>query len=42
MIGISSSGIRDRVSRGLPIDYLVPGEVERYVIAHGLYRGSSD
>jgi nicotinate-nucleotide adenylyltransferase len=39
MIGISSSGIRDRVSRGLPIDYLVPGEVERYIIAHGLYRG---
>jgi len=39
MIGISSSGIRDRVSRGLPVDYLVPGEVERYIIAHGLYRG---
>ncbi len=38
MIGISSSGIRDRLSRGLPIDYLVPGEVERYIIAHGLYR----
>jgi len=38
MIGISSSGIRDRVSKGLPIDYLVPGEVERYIIAHGLYR----
>jgi len=40
MIGISSSGIRDRVSRGLPIDYLVPGEVERYIIAHGLYRAA--
>lgn len=38
MIGISSSGIRDRVARGLPIDYLVPGEVDRYIIAHGLYR----
>jgi len=38
MIGISSSGIRDRVSKGLPIDYLVPGAVERYIIAHGLYR----
>ncbi len=37
MIGISSSGIRDRVSKGLPIDYLVPGAVERYIIAHGLY-----
>ncbi len=38
MIGISSSGIRDRIARGLPIDYLVPGEVDRYIIAHGLYR----
>jgi len=42
MIGISSSGIRDRVSRGLPIDYLVPGEVERYIIAHSLYRAAGD
>jgi nicotinate-nucleotide adenylyltransferase len=42
MIGISSSGIRDRVSRGMPIDYLVPGEVERYVIAHGLYCSTED
>ena len=42
MIGISSSGIRDRVSRGLPIDYLVPGAVERYIIAHGLYATASD
>lgn len=41
MIGISSSGIRKRVSRGLPIDYLVPGEVEKYIIAHGLY-GEAD
>ena len=40
MIGISSSGIRERVSRGLPIDYLVPGEVEKYIIAHGLYRSN--
>ncbi len=39
MIGISSSGIRERVSCGLPIDYLVPGEVERYIIAHRLYHG---
>ncbi len=39
MIGISSSGIRERVARGLPIDYLVPGEVEKYIVAHGLYRG---
>jgi len=38
MIGISSSGIRDRVAHGLPVDYLVPGAVERYIIAHGLYR----
>ena len=39
MIGISSSGIRERVSRGLPIDYLVPGEVDKYIVAHGLYKG---
>jgi nicotinate-nucleotide adenylyltransferase len=38
MIGISSSGIRERVSRGLPIDYLVPGEVDKYIVAHELYR----
>lgn len=38
MIGISSSGIRDRIANGLPVDYLVPGAVERYIIAHGLYR----
>jgi len=37
MIGISSSGIRERVSKGLPIDYLVPGEVDKYIVAHGLY-----
>jgi len=38
MIGISSSGIRARVSKGLPIDYLVPGEVDKYIVAHGLYK----
>ncbi|MCK5584531.1 nicotinic acid mononucleotide adenylyltransferase, partial [Candidatus Bipolaricaulota bacterium] len=38
MIGISSSGIRERVADGLPIDYLVPGAVEHYIVAHDLYR----
>ncbi|MBN1856040.1 MAG: nicotinate-nucleotide adenylyltransferase [Dehalococcoidia bacterium] len=38
MIGISSSGIRERVAHGLPIDYLVPGAVENYIVAHDLYR----
>ena len=39
MIGISSSGIRERVADGLPIDYLVPGAVENYIVAHDLYCG---
>lgn len=34
---ISSSMIRDRLRIGLPIRYLVPDAVERYVRAHRLY-----
>jgi nicotinate-nucleotide adenylyltransferase len=37
MLDISSSEIRQRVARGLPIDPLVPPEVARYIARHGLY-----
>jgi nicotinate-nucleotide adenylyltransferase len=35
---ISSSDIRDRVQRGLPIRYLTPTSVAVYIEKHGLYR----
>ena len=37
-IEISSSDIRHRVAKGLPIRYLVPSAVEEYIAKHGLYR----
>ena len=37
VIGISSSGIRQRIARGLPIRYLVPAEVEKYITEHEIY-----
>jgi len=36
-VDISSSEIRERVARGLPIGHLVPLKVERYILEHGLY-----
>ncbi len=39
LIGISSSEIRRRRRAGMSIRYLVPPAVERYIAAHGLYRG---
>lgn len=38
-IAISSTDIRTRVRRGLPIRYLVPDAVVRYIKDHGLYGG---
>jgi len=37
-VDASSSGIRERVDGGLPIDGLVPDAVARYIDEHGLYR----
>ncbi|MGH2790995.1 MAG: nicotinate-nucleotide adenylyltransferase [Actinomycetota bacterium] len=36
-VEVSSTEIRDRVRRSLPIDYLVPLEVAAYISDHGLY-----
>ncbi|NNM87960.1 MAG: nicotinate (nicotinamide) nucleotide adenylyltransferase [Phycisphaerae bacterium] len=36
-LDISSTAIRDRVRRGLSIEYLVPEPVARYIIRHRLY-----
>jgi nicotinate-nucleotide adenylyltransferase len=41
VIGISSSGIRRRIAQGLPIRYLVPAEVERYITEQKIYMTSA-
>lgn len=38
-MAISSSGCRDRVSRGMPVWYLVPDGVVQYIEKRRLYRG---
>ncbi len=38
-LSVSSTEIRDRVRKGLPIDYLVPSSVASYIAEHGLYQG---
>ncbi|NEK60272.1 nicotinate-nucleotide adenylyltransferase [Geodermatophilus sabuli] len=38
-LAISSSDCRDRVSRGMPVWYLVPDGVVQYIEKRGLYRG---
>ena len=37
-VDVSSSDIRARVARGLPIGHLVPAAVDRYIERHKLYR----
>jgi nicotinate-nucleotide adenylyltransferase len=37
VIGISSSEIRQRIAQGLPIRYLVPPVVEKYITEHKIY-----
>lgn len=40
-LAISSTDIRDRVSRGAPVTYLVPSGVARFIEKYGLYKGAS-
>ncbi len=40
-VEVSSTELRERVARGLPIRYLVPDRVREYIEAQGLYRGDS-
>jgi len=37
-VGISSSELRSRVRKGLPITHWVPSEVEQYILSNGLYK----
>lgn len=41
VIGISSSGIRQRIAQGLSIRYWVPAEVEKYITGHKIYPTSA-
>jgi nicotinate-nucleotide adenylyltransferase len=37
-VDISATGVRERVSQGRSIRYMVPDAVREYISAHGLYR----
>ncbi|MGH3019873.1 MAG: nicotinate-nicotinamide nucleotide adenylyltransferase [Gaiellaceae bacterium] len=41
-VAASSTEVRTRVAAGRPIDDLVPPEVARLIVAHGLYHGGVD
>jgi len=41
VIGISSSGIRQRIAQGLSVRYLVPAEVEKYITERKVYSTSA-
>jgi len=41
VIGISSSGIRQRIAQGLSVRYLVPTEVEKYITEQKIYPTSA-
>jgi len=41
VIGISASGIRQRIAQGLSIRYLVPAEVEKYIAEQKVYPTSA-
>lgn len=38
VIEISSSGIRERIANNLPIDFLVPSKVNKYITGNNLYK----
>jgi nicotinate-nucleotide adenylyltransferase len=38
LLDIASHELQERVRAGLPIKYLLPEQVERYICEHGLYR----
>ena len=38
-VEISATGIRKLIKRGKSIKYLLPEEVESYIITHKIYKG---